>query len=149
MIKWSNTPQDLFLVTGERFLDRILLQEYLGARRGDLLGRSIEVPGPWEQDLRPVGGFRDENDRTKKRKGVKQRLLMATLGASFLIVPMAIMSLENTLPVCLITSTCFAVAFGLNMVVYLTGSKEVLSSTAAYAAVLVVFVGLRVEKSNI
>ncbi|KAK7993985.1 hypothetical protein PG989_007366 [Apiospora arundinis] len=109
----------------------------------------VEVPGLWEQDLRPVGGFRDENDRTKKRKSVKQRLLMATLGASFLIVPMVIMSLENTLSVCLITPTCFIVAFGLTIVVYLTESKEVLSSTAAYAAVLVVFVGLDVEKSNI
>ena len=54
----------------------------------------------------------------------------------------------NTLYTSLIATTLFVALFGLLMASVLEKPIDVMSSTAAYAAVLVVFVGLTTSKSS-
>jgi len=70
-----------------------------------------------------------------------QRLLMAAIGGAFLVGPMLVMVLHRSVLTSLLTASLCVVAFGLTMAIYLEKPFEVLSGTAAYAAVLMVFVG--------
>jgi VIT1/CCC1 family predicted Fe2+/Mn2+ transporter len=71
------------------------------------------------------------------------RLTMALFGGVALIAPMLIMSLHQSLKVALITTSVATVLFGIIIGFGAKDSsgKDVLGATAAYAAVLVVFVG--------
>lgn len=72
-----------------------------------------------------------------------KRSAFALLGGFALIIPMLVMKLNpTTLTVCL-TTTLFVIAAALLLALFMrdTEPKDVLSITAAYAAVLVVFVG--------
>lgn len=60
---------------------------------------------------------------------------------------MWLMALETTLYWNLTTTTIFVVLFGFAVVFRLERPMDVLSTTAAYAAVLVVFVGLKADSS--
>lgn len=80
---------------------------------------------------------------------------MAIIGGVFLIGPMWLMVLRNELYTTLITTTAFVFGFGLIISVgpiFIVGSKigveTVFSATAAYAAVLVVFVGTTTPATN-
>ena len=68
-------------------------------------------------------------------------MLMALVGGLFLIGPMLIMVTVNTLVASLVVTSACVVLFGLVMAWRLEKPFDVLSATAAYAAVLVVFVG--------
>lgn len=69
------------------------------------------------------------------------RMGMAVLGGVFLVVPMLIMVLHKTLLTTLLTTCLFVFAFGLVLSYFLEDAFNVLSGTAAYAAVLSLFVG--------
>jgi uncharacterized membrane protein len=69
------------------------------------------------------------------------RVGMACLGGVFLIGPMLLMVLHKTLVTTLVTSSVCVFAFGIVMAGFIDDAFNVLSATAAYAAVLVVFVG--------
>lgn len=69
------------------------------------------------------------------------RLSTAIIGGSFLIGPMWLMVLRPQVYTGLISTTAFVSVFGLLMTWLLDSPRSVLSTTAAYAAVLVVFVG--------
>ena len=69
------------------------------------------------------------------------RLGMAAIGGSFLIGPMWLMVLHNTRYTALISTTVYVLIFGVIMALVQKSLMDVLSITAAYAAVLVVFVG--------
>lgn len=86
----------------------------------------------------PLHNSRSDSIQEKRKK----RLGMAVLGGALLIGPMWLMVLHNTLYTCLVSTTIFVAVFGVMMAYRLDDGKDVLSSTAAYAAVLVVFVGL-------
>lgn len=86
----------------------------------------------------PLHTSRSDSIQEKRKK----RLGMAVLGGAMLIGPMWLMVLHNTLYTCLVSTTVFVAVFGVIMAYKLDDGKDVLSSTAAYAAVLVVFVGL-------
>lgn len=99
-------------------------------------------------------GFR-ELDKKKligreKRKALKSRFVMALFGGVSLILPMLIMALRPSLVVDLITTSAATVSFA--AVISFLGAdasgKDVLASTAAYTAVLVVFVGASLEPSD-
>jgi len=66
---------------------------------------------------------------------------MAAIGGAFLVGPMLVMVLHRSVLTSLLTASLCVVAFGLTMAIYLEKPFEVLSGTAAYAAVLMVFVG--------
>ncbi|KAM7195329.1 hypothetical protein V8F20_007548 [Naviculisporaceae sp. PSN 640] len=102
-----------------------------------------------QHQLERVGplGFRElDKKRRLQRELVTaylNRLQMAAFGAVALIVPVLIMALHPGLLVDLVTTSVATVLFGLVSVFLGTDAsgKDVLASTAAYAAVLVVFVG--------
>ncbi|KAK4200803.1 hypothetical protein QBC40DRAFT_325897 [Triangularia verruculosa] len=71
---------------------------------------------------------------------------MAFWGGAFLIVPMFIMVFAESRTAALVTTTVFVLAFGVILSLIHNKGSEVMSGTAAYAAVLVVFVGLTLER---
>lgn len=66
---------------------------------------------------------------------------MACLEEAFLIGTLLIMVLRQSFLTTLLTDSICVFAFGLLMALFLERPFDVLSGTAAYAAVLVVFVG--------
>lgn len=104
----------------------------------------VSVDGPWETAdwTVPIGGTRSENRAKSRAMQLQTNGAMAVMGGAFLVCPMWLMVLRESLYLCLITTTGCVVLFGAVMAVMLGEPKDVFSSTAAYAAVLVVFVGL-------
>ncbi|KAF6827311.1 hypothetical protein CMUS01_09054 [Colletotrichum musicola] len=78
-----------------------------------------------------------------REKGFPQRLVAALVGGLSLITPMLIMSLDPSLKKSLITTSVFILVFGF-VLAWRTSMQagEVLTATATYAAVLVVFTGV-------
>ncbi|KAH7148331.1 hypothetical protein EDB81DRAFT_882758 [Dactylonectria macrodidyma] len=83
---------------------------------------------------------------SKKKK--ESRVLLARLGMAIggglaLVVPMLIMVLHPTEATALVMTSCFVIAAALGLAVFMADSepKDIAACTAAYAAVLVVFVG--------
>lgn len=117
---------------------------------GDL---SIITTIPVYGGIGPLG-FR-ELDKKKligreKMKALKSRFVMALFGGVSLILPMLIMALRPSLVVDLITTSAATVSFAavISFLATDASGKDVLASTAAYTAVLVVFVGASLEPSN-
>ncbi|KAF2969768.1 hypothetical protein GQX73_g3857 [Xylaria multiplex] len=135
-------PRDPFYVTGERYIDSYVLHSLLGDATKDIAGKPTPVSAPWEYTEQPIGGTR--NDMTAKTESFefRKRIAIAAVAGFFLIGPMWLMVLHNTLYTCLVSTTVSVTFFGLILAYSLDSPKEVMSGTAAYAAVLVVFVGL-------
>lgn len=148
MVQQSQSSKDPFLVSGERFIDDYVIRQVLGEAQSGDFGRTIHVPGPWQEDTQPIGGTRSANIAQTWVQGFRERLAMATVGGFFLIGPMWLMVLRNSLYTSLISTTVFVAAFGLLMVWLVDKPNDVMSGTAAYAAVLVVFVGLNNPSSS-
>ncbi|KAK7928398.1 hypothetical protein PG985_005396 [Apiospora marii] len=144
IVKRSKSPRDPFLVTGERKIDDYVMRTILDDSEefDDKPLETIGVPAPWEEDSQPIGGTRLANVAQSALVDLKQRLAMAALGGALLVGPMWLMVKRNDLNTSLMSTTLFVVFFGLLMAAYLDKAKDVMSATAAYAAVLVVFVGL-------
>lgn len=83
------------------------------------------------------------NAEAKKRKSFIDRASMALFGGLALIAPMLIMSLHATQATQLATTSLFVVAVALALAWQMEDAqnKDIIGATAAYAAVLVVFVG--------
>jgi VIT1/CCC1 family predicted Fe2+/Mn2+ transporter len=92
-------------------------------------------------------GFRELAKEGKldreRRKAYLSRLSMAYFGGLALVVPMLIMALHKELVVSLVTTSVATAIFAIVIALWSTyaSGKDVLASTAAYTAVLVVFVG--------
>ncbi|KAK4211474.1 hypothetical protein QBC37DRAFT_446170, partial [Rhypophila decipiens] len=146
MTKCSSLPRDSFLVSGERKVDDYVMREIIGVQMpvAEQQHNPIPVVGPWEEDNQPIGGTRNENVEKSWMKAFEKRLVMAALGGTFLAGPMWLMVLlgDEWFYTTLVSTTVFVYAFGMLMSVLLEKPMDVLSGTAAYAAVLVVFVGL-------
>jgi hypothetical protein len=70
------------------------------------------------------------------------RYVLASAGGTTLLVPMILMSFYTSRAACLIITSVWVLGFGAFMAVFTSATKDALiASTAAYAAVLVVFVG--------
>ncbi len=106
----------------------------------------MKLPERADQDIDTglfelFGGSRNTLNKKEEFAAFMQRLGMAIAGRVFLVVPMLIMVLQKGLLTSLLTTSLFVFAFGLTLSFCLSDAFNVLSSTAAYAAVLVVFVG--------
>jgi hypothetical protein len=79
----------------------------------------------------------------QRQSAFKSRLLMALVGGLALIAPMLVMVLHPTLLTRLLTTSTFVVAVSilLSWKMETAEPKDIVVATAAYAAVLVVFVG--------
>lgn len=107
----------------------------------------LQTSGPHALKIADYSGHGGPTHRnetaSQQTKEFFDRLWMALFGGAVLIAPMLIMRLHPTLVTELVTTSVFVLAFGITLACFMTGGdkKDVLGSTAAYAAVLVVFVG--------
>jgi hypothetical protein len=90
-----------------------------------------------------VSGLSAER-KAKARKALVARLLMALGGGVALVGPMLIMVLRPTRLTVVLTPSVCVIATAICLAIFMVDSqpKDVLACTAAYAAVLVVFVGV-------
>jgi hypothetical protein len=85
-------------------------------------------------------------EEQQRKAGFHRRLGMALFGGLSLIVPMIIMTLNSSTEKSLITSSLFVLAFAVVMAATTAArDAEMIAGTAAYAAVLVVFVGVTIH----
>lgn len=146
MGRFSTQPSDPFRISSERAQERWVLDEMMKLKlkrvRHFRWCKPMAKPtGPWEDGrgaMQPVGGTRGE----AFRRAVWSRAVSALVGAAFLIGPMWILVLKQDIYLQLgLTTGCIAI-FGLVMVVALSTIEAVFTATLAYAAVLMVFVGV-------
>ncbi|KAM0259869.1 hypothetical protein ACHAQJ_003113 [Trichoderma viride] len=143
---------DPFLIRSERNVDAAilnseLLQIPLEKREKELLLQSINgkdkfnfVP-PLEQEPTAIGGTRMETTRKQWTEDFLRRVVLSVIAGAFLVVPMWLMILLNSQRASLITTSVFVFVSGIAAAYALDNTVAVVSTTAAYAAVLVVFVG--------
>ena len=99
-------------------------------------------------------GFRELDQKGREERSQKnaltERIIMALFGGAALIGPMLIMTLHQSRNTSLITASVATFLFALVMAFAARDSagKDVLAITAAYAAVLVVFVGTSTTPST-
>lgn len=107
-------------------------------RRAGLMAPPFAGDYKHEQDERlPLGQRRSVNF-----KATLERFLIALLGGIALVGPMLVMELHNDLPTKLTTTSVAVFLVAAFVAVYSTAPPEIIISVvAAYAAVLVVFVG--------
>ena len=152
----SQKPYDLFVVSSERAQDNDCIRLAMdgeGKTQDDLSDevKSSPIPaGPWEivpanARATPIGGARDASTRALLRQRFWRKLSAAVVGAGFLIGPLWLLSLQRELFVQLEATTAFVFGFGLLLAWVVDEPHEVFAGTLAYAAVLVVFVGVSVQ----
>lgn len=156
--------QDPFVLSATRPYERILIQA-CGKELSDELqnlpgfdtthpsyGYYVEIqsdlslsetlpPPQTPQNWDLFGGSRNVRNKKQAFEHFLQRVGMAVLGGAFLIGPMHIMVLHPGKISNLVTTSVSVVLFGTLVAAVLEKMFDVLSVTAAYAAVLVVFVG--------
>ncbi|KAI1439766.1 hypothetical protein F5Y02DRAFT_423658 [Annulohypoxylon stygium] len=139
MTQCRNLPIDPFLISGIRYIDRHVLNSAFKdmdqAEKGHMK-KNAELR--WDNHAASIVGSHTRTSSTRLFK----HLAVAVVGAGFLIGPMWLMMLNDGLYTALISTTVFIGAFGAMNAVVLDKHMDILSSTAAYAAVLMVFVGL-------
>ncbi|GAB1744775.1 hypothetical protein NU219Hw_g2591t1 [Hortaea werneckii] len=140
--------KDPFLVKSSRALERGIL-ESSGLIPHHVLPKG-ELPQPEDHEhpllFNESGGRHHAIEQTMKKQRL-ERFAMASFGGLLIIVPMLIMAnVPGKIP-SLVTS-CVAIVIFAALVTLGTklGPHEGLASVAAYAAVLVVFFGLSLEK---
>lgn len=149
---------DPFIVITERLVDASVFRSLLNTvpeeqRRTDGLESVTEktFAPPVEKTPQPIGGTRLERTQKQKTEEFFKRLAFSLVGGVFLIAPMWLMVLHNTKYTALVATSVSVVLCGMVTAWKLEQPHTVLSTTAAYAAVLVVFVGTNIapaQKSN-
>ncbi|KAK2022783.1 hypothetical protein LX32DRAFT_686945 [Colletotrichum zoysiae] len=141
----SKSIRDPFLATGEYNVDNYVLNCNIDSALANDIKGEVDSLKPWDvgpdASSDPITGTRRSNVAKTWYRGFKERLVIAAAGGAFLVGPMWIMVLKDGLYASLVSTTAFVTAFGILMAYFLNEAKDVLASTAAYAAVLVVFVG--------
>jgi hypothetical protein len=152
--------KDPFILSTRRTVDKLLIngvakEKWLAmvdardSMNADIAKLNILAP-PLDEDNWVLfgGGSRSAFNSKQARKELLERIGMACLGGMFLIGPMLIMVLHPSRLTSLLTSSMCVLAFGLVLSWFLEKPFEVLSAAAAYAAVLVVFVGTSVGQGG-
>lgn len=149
----SKSFRDPFLATGEYAFDNYVLNYNIDKELANKKLDHVASLKHWEpadtsdpkQEYESICGTRNANIAKAWYLGFRNRVLLAAVGGAFLIGPMWLMVLQSALYTTLITTTAFVAGFGILMAYFLEEGKDVLGSTAAYAAVLVVFVGTSMQ----
>ncbi|KAF2117947.1 hypothetical protein BDV96DRAFT_597807 [Lophiotrema nucula] len=151
----SSSAYDFFIASSERFHDHKVNRSAMDRRtfddtvlynkeKGDLLHT-----GPWENDkkgyVNPIGGTRNDNIKSLSRHAFWWKLGAAIVGAGFLVGPMWLLALKQRLYLQLEVTTGFVFGFGLILAYFVDKIDQVFAGTLAYAAVLMVFVGLSIQ----
>lgn len=140
--------KDPFLMKSSRKLERRTMETVGLIPRHVLPSGPLPLPHDDEcAQLREMG--RNEANKAASEKKEVLRFSMAAIGGLLLIVPTVIMA---TLPglVSSLVTTCVSILVFAILVAWRTelGPNEVLGTTAAYAAVLVVFVGTSLTRNG-
>lgn len=106
--------------TNDRFFD--LFSNYIGVPKTAFLARTSEA----------VFG---------KFTNVLGRVIIGTTAGASLLIPMIIMSFESSRTARLIIVSLFTIGFGFTVGVASPSTDTVIAATAAYAAVMVVYIG--------
>ncbi|ROW00295.1 hypothetical protein VMCG_07256 [Cytospora schulzeri] len=132
-----------FVATGNRVIDRWIIAKTIG-HDVDRLGHLVRVRGQesYEETYSDLNTSRVVYAWRARKIALLKRLQMATSGAVLLLGPMWLMVLHKTVYTGLITTTVCVAILGVLCSLILEKPLDVLSATSAYAAVLVVFVGL-------
>jgi hypothetical protein len=115
-----------------------------GIERSNEDTRKIKNLPPSLDAKQPVvrfGESRNVMNRHDDFRRFSKRLGMAAIGGAFLIGPLLLMVLHKSLLTTLLATSMCVVKFGVLLAFCLDEPFDVLSGIAAYAAVLVVFVG--------
>ncbi|KAF5009263.1 hypothetical protein FDECE_4475 [Fusarium decemcellulare] len=122
------------------------LQE--GSEQANKLKKEIDelvdhINNQFQQAVASITSGISIEKKTKAKKALWSRLIMALGGGLALVVPMLIMVLHPGKMASMLTTSSFVVAAAICLAVFMedSQSKDVIACTAAYAAVLVVFVG--------
>lgn len=142
--------RDPFLTTGGRYIDRKVVEQVI---HGFQLSESTDSNPAGEPSLRVWQTTRRDPVRTRgddRLKKLLARIGIASIGTAFLIALMWLLIWvvwEDTW-VALWSTTILVAVFGVLMACVLENEIVVLSPSAAYAAVLVVFVALVAERAR-
>lgn len=152
MAKYAHKSDDPFLVSCERQHDRFILMRAMnlkGISASDLADRkAAAIPtGPWEEndrDAQPLASTRTET----LRRALWLRVGAAFLGVIFLVGPMWLLVLKREVYFQLgFTTGCVSV-FALMMAWIAPTADVVFSASLAYAAVLMVFIGVMMQEQG-
>lgn len=132
--------EDPFLITTKDILGYCLMKD------NNLIPESDDLKPPEPENSRKVvlpGPPRNGHDRSMQWTRLLERLSMGICGGVALIAPMLLMVLHNDQVTALATTSVATMFFavGLAFLGKNLRGQEVLGAVAAYAAVLVVFVG--------
>jgi len=117
------------------------LMDKMPSRWRALLPRRQVVPDDAEAPQLP-GHARGHWKKTRDLRAVTERLMYGILGGLALVVPMLVMVLHNTVLTALLTVSVATILFAALCAFYAEiRPMQLVGATAAYAAVLVVFVG--------
>jgi hypothetical protein len=162
MISASQTALDAFIISPERGFDSTIIDHAKMQHDFDCMeklcpararpGDRHRIPpdaldtGPWEEwidgKVAPSGGTRSANTKNVLRAAFWSRLGAASVAAVFLVGPMWLLVLKQDLFIHLGATTGFVAGFGLVMAFFVENPDQVFAGTLAYAAVLMVFVGV-------
>ena len=130
--------RDPFIVTSHRKVDHWVLRRALEDASKEL---DFRLDEPLETENEPIAAPRKTSFDKASLENFALCVVTAIIGGAFLIGPMWLMVLHNTPYTALISTSVCVLVFGVITAWVLGDTLSVLSSTAAYAAVLVVFVG--------
>jgi hypothetical protein len=132
--------EDPFIMKSSRALERGAME------KAGLIPEHVlpagQLPVPYDHNRPQLKRGRNETNRAAEKKKRLLRFSMAAMGGLLLLVPVIIMATVPGLVASLVTTCVATLVFAL-LIAWRTdlGPNEVLATTAAYAAVLVVFVG--------
>ena len=154
MNECAGRKKDPFVLQSSKCLEAAILREHLAGIR-PTVGQDTQYKsdssfaGPKDaKDPEYVGGYRTKTNQETKLKAFFMRLAMAAIGWAFIVGPILVMVLHNSRTTALCTTSVCVLAFGVLVARALERPFDVLSATAAYAAVLVVFVGTTTAPNN-
>lgn len=155
----SSRAYDYFIASSERHHDKSVIQnamvDYYFDKKTFYEGEKENAlpTGPWEESenediANPIGGTRNEIVKSHIRQNFCWKLGAAIVGAGFLVGPMWLLALKQRLYLQLEVTTGFVFGFGLVLAYFVDKTDQVFAGTLAYAAVLMVFVGLSIQGSG-
>jgi hypothetical protein len=152
----SSRAYDYFIVSSERYHDQAIILGKLGSHTSgirDLYAEKINdaLPtGPWEclnedGQANPIGRTRNDRINSLLRHTFWWKLSAAIVGSGFLVGPMWLLALKQRLYLQLGATTGFVFMFGLVLAYFVDKVDQVFAGAFAYAAILMVFVGLSIQ----
>jgi hypothetical protein len=156
----SQKPYDLFIVSYERAGDREVMKKVINAAGTSTTSTTIKTKGspidtgPWEivapgSNTEPIGGTRNTTMKMLLRQTFWWKLGAAIAGAAFLVGPTWLLVLKRDLYLHLGATTGFVFGFGILLTFFVEKIDQVFAGTLAYAAVLMVFVGVLMQEVKV